>query len=113
MTVKSQPNSETATWLNYDFAVHVYGDDWPETGGIYAFAHRIPEHPTWKLLYVGQTESFDTRLPNHERWQEAVDQGATHVHLLEVEQVYQRAVIERQMIVEYEPLLNSVHKSNV
>lgn len=104
---------ETVTWLEYDFVVRVYEDDWPETAGIYAFAHRIPEHPGWKLLYVGQTESFDTRLPNHERWQEAVDQGATHVHLLAVEQVYRRVVIERQMIEEYAPLLNFVHRPDI
>jgi excinuclease UvrABC nuclease subunit len=104
---------ETATWLEYDFVVCVYEDDWPETPGIYAFAHRIPEDPGWQLLYVGQTESFDTRLPNHERWQEAVDQGATHVHLLVFEHAHGREAFEKRMIEEYRPLLNFVYRPDV
>ena len=75
----------TAWWLDYEFTVYedVFAD-WPEVGGLYVFASREKTSlvgPRWLPLYVGRTRNFCTRLPTHERWQEAQRLGATHLHL--------------------------------
>ena len=105
-------DTQTVKWLKYEFSVYPFAAevDWPEVGGIYIFAHWDPEALEWRILYVGQTEDFGTRLPNHERWQEAKEQEATHVHLLEVGQAWQRDRIEKELIAEFLPLLNVVSR---
>ena len=60
----------------------------------------------WQPLYLGRTWNLAKRLPTHERWQEAVELGMTHVHVVAVKSVVKRILIEKNLIQKYRPILN-------
>jgi hypothetical protein len=71
----------TATWLTHEFTIYEMDTtNWNDVAGVYIFSGLNVQQTQWKALYVGITESFKTRHPNHERWEEAKRLGATHVH---------------------------------
>jgi len=96
---------QIANWLSNDFHVYGPGTSWNNVGGIYIFT-RLNAQGLWLPLYVGKTESFADRLPNHERWQEAMRRGATHIHAKAVRQAASRDQLERDLIQAYQPPLN-------
>lgn len=53
---------------------------WNGVPGLYVFYQR-PTTPLvpGRVLYIGETESFASRMPGHERWAEAVRLGATGI----------------------------------
>jgi len=57
-------------------------------------------------VYVGQTDNFRTRIPQHERWSQAVRLGASHVHALVVPREDDRLRVERELIGAFQPALN-------
>ena len=93
----------TETWLD-DFTVCSPQTDWNAVPGLYIFAKRTILG--WKALYVGQAESLADRLPNHERWLEAVRLGATHIHARREHRAMTRSLIERSLIQELRPQMN-------
>lgn len=95
---------ETVTWLEWDFGVYEHDADWPATPGLYVFALRESER--WIALYVGQTESFCSRLPTHPRWLEAVRLGATHVHAREESRAHIRSEMESRLVQALQPRMN-------
>ena len=98
--------TSTATWLNYEFQVFpAAGTTWNSVAGIYLFAG-VDAYSRWVALYVGQAASFADRFRNHERWQEAHRLGATHVHAVLLPRQADRDVLERALIVTYQPPLN-------
>ena len=93
-------------WLSYWF--EVYDPEitrWNDKAGIYVFAGATPQN-YWKALYIGQTESFSSRIPNHKNWASAARLGATHVHALVVPLAANRDSIEAELIEAYQPALN-------
>lgn len=104
--------ADTANWLGYEFEVHDAYDvsyDWNAVGGLYVFAGkgRFPGGALgWKALYVGQTQDFSDRLPNHEKWRAAEKLGATHIHAMVEESAVRRLEIEEILVGFYEPPLN-------
>ncbi len=98
---------ETVVWGGYGFTVYdPAGTTWNEVPGLYVFAGRGPDL-RWYAKYIGRTTSFSGRLPNHDRWNEAVREGATHVHARVVHDEFQRKMIESVLIQTYQPPLNS------
>lgn len=97
--------SNKVTWLTHEFSVNQYGANWIDTGGLYIFAGVTPQNQ-WKAYYIGKAESFQNRIPSHERWQEAVRLGATHVHARAVSPEATRVQVEAQLIQAYQPPLN-------
>lgn len=97
------PNGQTITF-------HVYNSNtnWLKAGGLYIFSY-LAENG-WFPLYVGQTEDFSNRLPNHERLNEAVQRGATHIHAVQVPQAAKRDELERFLIQHLQPPLNEHHR---
>lgn len=77
---------------------------WRHVAGIYCFAYNAAG--TWRALYVGQTNSFQNRIPSHERWAEARRRGATHVLATVVLKQSDRDILERALIAELDPPLN-------
>ncbi len=75
--------------------------------GVYIFAGTSPDGRWWQAKYVGQTRSFAERLPNHERWEEAEQLGATHIHALVVSNKLERQTLEYLLIQNYSPALNA------
>ncbi len=79
--------------------------NWNAVAGLYIFAGTNSEGQ-WFPLYVGQAGSLAERIPTHERWQEAVQLGATHVHAKVVSLKATRDSLEDQLIQAYQPVLN-------
>ena len=95
----------TVTWSGHVFTVYEHGANWNEVAGLYIFTGKNAEG-LWVALYVGQTESLAARLPTHERWQEAVRLGATHVHAKTEPNAETRGQVEGELIQAYQPRLN-------
>ena len=95
-------------WGVYGFEVYEYSGNWNAVGGIYIFAGQDGAGG-WQAYYVGQTNSFATRIPNHENWLEATGYGATHVHALVEGNALRRSAIEEQLIAQLNPPINVQH----
>ena len=87
--------SEGVNWGGAAFSVHFMDDRdgaWRPVGGLYIFA--LLDRREWRPLYVGETDSFRRRFANHERWPEAAQLGATHVHVRAEKSAVQREILE-------------------
>ena len=74
---------ETHTWYGtsgkgYPYHIFAMGGSWQNVPGNYIYAGKTSTG--WKAAYIGQTNSFRTRLPNHEEEACAKRHGATHIH---------------------------------
>ena len=64
----------------------------------------------WVPAYIGQTKSFEDRLPNHEKWQDAVSLYSVSSVLVTVESVEtKRVALEKKLVKTYSPPLNDHH----
>jgi hypothetical protein len=98
------------TWGGHTFTIHTMeGTTWNDVGGVYVFAGPTSGN-VWKAYYIGITESFQNRHPNHERWEEAKRLGATHVHARAEAQAASREAIEKALIGTFQPPLNTHHR---
>lgn len=98
--------SDKCTWGSYEFTVFLHdGTNWNDVGGVYIFCG-LNQQKKWEPYYIGQADSFQRRLPSHERWEEARRLGASHVHARSVQQEDMRAQIERELVETYKPTLN-------
>ena len=88
-----------------EFEVYPHSTNWNDVGGVYAFAHLEPTG--WHVHYVGQTNSFANRIPNHERWPEARRLGATHVLAARYNLQADRDKVEAALIAALRPRLNT------
>jgi predicted GIY-YIG superfamily endonuclease len=95
---------QTLTFTIYDYDA----TQWKTVGGLYIFA-RV-DGDRWDPLYVGKTENFRTRIPSHERWDEARRLGATHVHALVVPLEAHRTRLEAALICHLKPPMNQQPK---
>jgi len=98
--------ANTVNWGVHAFHVLAMEADWNDEPGVYIFAG-IQADALWHAYYVGITESFKTRLQNHEHWVAACRLGASHVHAMVVPLPEQRGQIEQELIATYRPYLNS------
>jgi hypothetical protein len=101
--------SATITWGGHEFHVLLKDAAWSDVGGIYIFTG-VNAQNQWYPLYIGQAVSLAERLPTHERWQEAVKLGATHVHAAAIPLAADRDRIEKALIGQFQPRLNDHHK---
>ena len=97
----------TCNWSGYAFTIYEMGGLWKAVGGVFIFAGPGTEPGKWKAYYVGTCDSFKDRCPNHEQWPEALQLGATHVHARVVSLQLDRDSIEKELILEYQPPLNT------
>lgn len=100
--------TQQVSWGGYHFEVCRQNGLWRTAAGLYIFSGFT--YGAWRALYIGQTDDFSTRIPEHERWGEAVRLGATHVHARLESNALQRLAIERQLIRSYQPPLNDHHR---
>ena len=99
----------TCNWNGYNFEIYPPNTQWNDVGGVYVFAGQAP-NGRWNAYYIGKCDSFRNRLPNHERWNEAVRLGATHIHAMTVSQEATRQAIEEALIQWAQPTLNTQKK---
>ena len=100
----------TCTWpigngQGLSFKVHTQEANWKQVPGLYIFARSA--HGAWDPLYVGQTEDFCTRIPDHERWDEAARLGAVYVHAVVIRDAETRNRLEEALIRYLNPPLNT------
>ena len=97
-----------AVWGGQAFVVYPYSvTDWNDLPGVYIFAGLDETRQWWLAKYIGSTNSFSRRLPNHERWREAQNRGATHIHACVIHSASMRLELEESLIRAYTPPLNS------
>ena len=105
--------SEKANWplgngQTLAFDVYDRNEGWRNLAGLYIFCCVV--NGIWQALYVGQTVSFRDRLPSHERLDEAVKHGATHVHALVLPGKQDRDLGEQMLIKYLQPPLNDQYR---
>lgn len=87
------------------FTIYDSNRNWKKVAGLYVFSYQALGG--WNPLYIGQTDDFSSRLPNHERLQEAVNRGATHIHAAVIPQAVQRDRYEAMLIQYLQPTMNT------
>ena len=92
--------SDAVTWGDHEFKVYGHNALWNDVAGIYIFCG-LNSQRQWVAIYIGQTDTFRTRIPPHEQWTPAMRLGATHVHAMVVSQAAMRDRIERLLIATY------------
>ena len=92
-------NGETLNFTVYDS-----NQNWNKVAGLYIFSYLAQGQ--WYPLYVGQTDDFSSRFPNHERLNEAIKYGATHIHAIVVPQAAQRNGYEAMLVGHLQPPMN-------
>lgn len=94
----------------YTYEVCDVNGAWRDAPGNYVFA-RYEVLDRWVPKYIGETQSFASRMPNHDMADEARKYGATHV-LAHVNNggVNARQTEERDLIAAYDPPCNTQHK---
>lgn len=77
----------------------------------YAFLKKLA-NGNFEILYCGEAENARDRLPNHERWPDAIRAGMTMVvgHATPGG-VQARKAEERDLIVKWNPVLNVQHRT--
>lgn len=90
-----------------EFTIHSSNKGWSNASGLYIFSYLSGDY--WRAVYIGQTDDFSSRLPNHERLDEAVRKGATHIHAAVVQQKNNRDKWEKMLIQQLKPSLNTQH----
>lgn len=93
-----------------EFTIYSPCSNWNKVAGLYIFAHNV-DGQHWRALYIGQTNDFSSRLPSHEKWDFAVQHGATHIHALVVSDECMRDLWEKRLIAHLQPQLNDQYKS--
>lgn len=93
-----------------DFEIYDRHEGWNHVPGLYILACR--SEGSWYALYIGQTDDFAERLPEHERLDEALQKGATHIHTKVVHQQARRNEWEKSLIAYLKPELNHRHYPN-
>jgi hypothetical protein len=100
----------TASGQSLSFDIYDFYGNWYQVGGLYAFAYYDYVLKRWRILYIGQTDNFKTRMTNkHHRWSAAVDLGACVVLACGLEYELVRRVWETALIEHYKPVLNIQH----
>jgi len=104
--------AQIVSWGGYDFSSYDPSQtNWNDVPGVYIFAGMSSDGRWWRAKYVGQTSSFATRfgleLNSHQRWQEAISEGATHVHARVMQNELERRSLELMLIETYNPPLNA------
>jgi hypothetical protein len=87
-----------------EFTIYDSNTGWNSVAGLYIFAYTDGQY--WRALYIGQADDFSTRLPYHERLEEAVRLGATHIHALVVPLAANRDKFEKMLIQTLQPPMN-------
>ncbi len=113
---QEQPESAPSTVINWpgqsgkEYTYHIYPIDAELRAlpGNYIYA-RQSEDGSWVPLYIAQTRDLRQRLEGHEKLQDALEAGATHVHV-HVSQAGQalRCTEEQDLVHRWQPACNEL-----
>ena len=80
-----------------------------EVGGVYGLARPVPFAPNkYTILYVGLSGNLRERLQSH--FDDPPAAGITHFFVERVDNAAARMLRERQLIAEFKPVGNTLHK---
>ena len=68
-----------ASGKTYEYEIFLIGINWNDVAGNYIFAKQSSPG-RWESIYIGETESFKDRLPNHNELPCIRRNGGTHIH---------------------------------
>ena len=68
-----------ASGKKYEYEIYPIGAACSDVAGNYIFARESSPHK-WEAIYIGETESFKDRLPNHNELPCIKRNGGTHIH---------------------------------
>jgi hypothetical protein len=87
--------------------------DWLDCPANYAFACVNRLIGGWTILYLGEALNIRDRMSGHDRWDDALAVGATHVlgHANSTDEEARKAE-ERDLIARYNPILNVQHRAS-
>ena len=102
--------AKTCDWTGksgtkYNYTIYQIGGDWNDVGGNYIFAYESSPH-TWTAVYIGETESFKDRLPNHNELPCIKRNGGTHIHAHTNENSEARLAEERDLLANHTTACN-------
>jgi hypothetical protein len=83
---QSAVSAPPTTWLwlgksgaSYEYDIHPLETEFRSLPGNYIYARQL-EDGGWEPIYIAQTRDLHQRLEGHVRLEDAVAQGATHLH---------------------------------
>jgi hypothetical protein len=68
-----------ASGTKYAYEIYGMNTTWNDVPGSYIFAKETSPHK-WEAVYIGQSENFKDRLPNHNELPCIRRNGGTHIH---------------------------------
>jgi len=91
-----------------EYIYNIYSIDttWNDLAGNYIFAKKTNPN-TWEPVYIGETESFKNRLPNHNELPCIRRNGGTHIHAHVNQDSQARLTEEQDLLVKYATPCNS------
>jgi hypothetical protein len=100
----------TCTWTGtsgkqYQYEVYPIDTNWNDVPGNYIFA-KVNSSRRWTAIYIGETESFSDRLPNHNQLACVRRNGGTHVHAHTNRDTRARKAEEQDLISNHNPACN-------
>jgi hypothetical protein len=95
-----------------EFTIYDSNSNWNNVAGLYIFTHQVIGG-SWHPLYIGQTDDFSSRLPSHERLNEAVRRGATHIHAAVIPLASDRDKLEKMLVQYLQPTMNDQLKGGL
>ncbi len=92
----------------YQYEIYPIDTDFRPLPGNYVYAKQT-EDGGWIPLYIAQTRDMHQRLEGHEKLQDSLENGATHIHMhyCEAGQA-SRCTEERDLVNRWQPQCNTV-----
>ncbi len=85
----------------YRFDTHCFKNNLGHIPGVYIFVKREKKSDgagyVQKPIYIGQTEDFQERMQDHEKWNCVLEHGATHISFMDVRDPIARLAIETDL----------------
>ena len=106
-------DSALASWTGqsgkqYQYEIHPLDAGFSALPGSYIYA-RQTEDGTWVPIYIAQTRDLHQRLEGHVRMEDAIANGATHLHAHYCSAGQSaRCSEERDLILRWQPVCNEV-----
>ncbi len=104
-SVHGWPARQGSSIRYHTFQIYGHKAKLPDMPGIYIVAK--PDAGQWFPLLIGESINLSSHVAKSDRMAEAIEQGATAVHVMEVSGPHERQGIEQELIRSLQPPLNT------
>jgi hypothetical protein len=111
-----QASSSSHNWpgqsgKGYQFEIHPFDATFRMLPGVYIYAKQLADGD-WAPIYISQTRDLHQRLEGHVKLQDAITNGATHLHAHYCTAGQgPRCTEEKDLITRWQPVCNDVYAS--